>query len=894
MYARGRGTLTGSVVPDSTTRTIPTPACVQATANHGRAKSVGTRARAGWRARTRIVRGGGRDRGCSRLHRWLLAASALVVLLPTLGASPRAEAAIGGATQFRLPSGRQLLDSWASPIGQLAVTDVSGSPQGSTLYVLDSGASLVFQRDFTGVVKDVTFSPSGDVYATETFLDGAGTGYVAQVHRMSSSGLQLSASEAFADSTSVDLEFGADGRVYAIIESNGGSDLVAFDPNQLDTLRRAELSQSVTWFHSRPDGLVHVNSAGLANYLDYTTLTESAYPYFNEPIGQSRRISVAPDTDVFELGLTFDPNRGEYPCDLGVATGRGRDGRSWQFETDGYFATATANCKLSDIEALPGGGAVISAIDGFHARIRWLDDDGTLTANFDYAATHGTVDWTEMSPRRSDMTVDGAGRVLLGVTVPDGPCPEGRFQQYDCSRLDVLGLLDGAQLFNVPTYGDTGNSDLEDDSAGLYETGDAQQQELRVVDGAVMLPLTEDGFYCGHACGGHYLSIASIAAEVKDRDWEDPPNAGPTQPPGNLGPDWTQPTPADGSTISVPSGGSVAVTARASDPESDGVTIALSFFEPDGDPRSQPANVVCRSNDEPVGAASVTCDIAAGGAFVVRIDAVDDRGAAAPGREITFERLSVAFAALGDSYSSGEGTYDYDEDGGRCHRGQAAWPRQMATDLAFTMVRHAACSGATTDEMLRPWRRRREPAQIPSVPEPSIDIVTFTMGGNDVGFAGILLDCFRSNCDEAENNSNYQVKLAELTERLATEIYPALIRAYPNARIVHVGYPRITPLRGETPINCAWLNPDEQDTAEQLTRQINGAIRAAVGRQTRIEYVDVTDALRSHELCTSESWMHPISVRRFNNNSEQGHPDATGQDAYAQAVIGALNLTSAT
>ncbi len=191
-------------------------------------------------------------------------------------------------------------------------------------------------------------------------------------------------------------------------------------------------------------------------------------------------------------------------------------------------------------------------------------------------------------------------------------------------------------------------------------------------------------------------------------------------------------------------------------------------------------------------------------------------------------------------------------------------------------------------------------AQIPTTPQLDVGLVTLTIGGNDAEFRQILKECYGlGSCVDAPDRSDFLLKLAILTETLKRVVYPRLIRAYPNARIVHVGYPRLTPLRGSTPINCMWLDPDEQDAGDRLVHRINDAIRSAVKGQSRIEYADVTDALAGHELCQVDSWVNylflspddiPYTVNTNEGDTERGHPTPRGQTAYAVAVATALGF----
>jgi hypothetical protein len=245
--------------------------------------------------------------------------------------------------------------------------------------------------------------------------------------------------------------------------------------------------------------------------------------------------------------------------------------------------------------------------------------------------------------------------------------------------------------------------------------------------------------------------------------------------------------------------------------------------------------------------------------------------------------------ALGDSYSSGEGTYTYDQhsEAQKCHRGPVAWPRYLELGVdAIARIEHKACTGEKATQLQDGYHDN--PAQIDvSAPNPDVEIVTITIGGNDVGFEGIVWECYRplSTCADVPESRNFQRKLQVLTARLVTEIYPAIRTAYPNARIVHVGYPLIVPRPGNTPVNCGWLGADEQAAAVEIAGDLNFSIQQAAFLSTEdVEFISITDVLAGHELCTSDAWVEPVIIQRRGVASEQGYPTMRGQDAIAASV----------
>lgn len=243
----------------------------------------------------------------------------------------------------------------------------------------------------------------------------------------------------------------------------------------------------------------------------------------------------------------------------------------------------------------------------------------------------------------------------------------------------------------------------------------------------------------------------------------------------------------------------------------------------------------------------------------------------------------ISYVALGDSFASGEGAPPYDATSGPCHRSARAWAVQLSTDVArIDDFAHPACAGAKTEHLTGPWTDRGLPPQIPATPDPSVTLVTLTIGGNDIGFSSIVLACVLFRCPEADS-STVTTPLHDLSVRLADAVYPALEAAYPNARIVHVGYPFLAPAPGQPVRGCAWLDAGDQARAEAVVDALNDTIAEAAD-DAGVTYVDVEGALEGHELCSSSPWVVAIG------GNGQAHPNASGQRALEEAVAEALDL----
>lgn len=148
-------------------------------------------------------------------------------------------------------------------------------------------------------------------------------------------------------------------------------------------------------------------------------------------------------------------------------------------------------------------------------------------------------------------------------------------------------------------------------------------------------------------------------------------------------------------------------------------------------------------------------------------------------------------AQMGDSYSAGNGAGDYygDPAAYRSHRSWAnLYADWLATqpNLPVQYVSYAH-SGAVTADILK--------TQLPQV-SADTDLVMFTIGGNDVGFATIVQDCFfvgyrsAAGCRTAVDAAVGDLPtVATATRKILDELAAKLS---PDAQIVILGYPLLS------------------------------------------------------------------------------------------------------
>jgi lysophospholipase L1-like esterase len=262
------------------------------------------------------------------------------------------------------------------------------------------------------------------------------------------------------------------------------------------------------------------------------------------------------------------------------------------------------------------------------------------------------------------------------------------------------------------------------------------------------------------------------------------------------------------------------------------------------------------------------------------------------GRDTTAstEARPSGYVAMGDSFSAGVGAPPYDAASGKCERSTLSWPKLLdAADDDLDLVAWPACGGAKIEHLLGPWDSRQLAAQVPADADLDVGLVTLTISGNDAGFSDLVGRCVLGDCSDVPGSADFQATLQAITDRLADELYPAIRDAFPNARIVHVGYPRLTPAPGE-PLgsDCGWMNgAAEQEAVAGIVAALDDAIEAAVDQTATgdVTFVDDLDTFEGHELCTADPWVNEV----VSFDSGRAHPTAAGYEALAATVADALD-----
>jgi lysophospholipase L1-like esterase len=255
------------------------------------------------------------------------------------------------------------------------------------------------------------------------------------------------------------------------------------------------------------------------------------------------------------------------------------------------------------------------------------------------------------------------------------------------------------------------------------------------------------------------------------------------------------------------------------------------------------------------------------------------------------------YVALGDSYTSAPLVPTQVDL--NCVRSNRNYPSLVAASIRSAAFVDVSCGGATTADILNPGTGqlgRTVPAQISAVTAATA-LVSIGIGGNDIGFSGILSDCVSDSFDDpfgspcrdrytAGGTDQLRARITATAPRVAS-VLQAVRSAAPNARVIVVGYPAILPDSGFgcwPVVPIAFGDVPYLRGVEKALNQMLANTAAANGAG----YVNVYTPSIGHDACKGAStrWVEGLVPAA---PAAPFHPNAAGEQGMANAVVARLN-----
>lgn len=232
------------------------------------------------------------------------------------------------------------------------------------------------------------------------------------------------------------------------------------------------------------------------------------------------------------------------------------------------------------------------------------------------------------------------------------------------------------------------------------------------------------------------------------------------------------------------------------------------------------------------------------------------------------------YVALGDSYSSGEGTgySTYNLDVG-CRRSTYGYPQLVANTRGNTNLKFVACAGAKTSDVI---------SKQLSALSSSTNFVTMTIGGNDIGFGDLIKNCTLRNC--AGDITTANGKINNTLPANLKSLYSQIRSRAASAKVVILSYPRV--LGSSGCLATTGVSSTERSQLQTLQDNLNAKIRSAAAT-AGFTYVNSDSKFSGHNVCASQEWINGLNVL---HPEESYHPNRNGNSLgfapLVRAVIG--------
>ncbi|WP_035805260.1 SGNH/GDSL hydrolase family protein [Kitasatospora mediocidica] len=289
--------------------------------------------------------------------------------------------------------------------------------------------------------------------------------------------------------------------------------------------------------------------------------------------------------------------------------------------------------------------------------------------------------------------------------------------------------------------------------------------------------------------------------------------------------------------------------------------------------------------------------------------AAPNAGAAAPAN------VNGAYVALGDSYAAGAGVPGQSD--GLCLRSDHNYGHLVAAALNSSSYTDVTCSAAKIKDITS-----SQVDVILKVNDPQIDalssgtrLVTLGIGGNDLGtstlgigdviatcIAGAVVNPFGTPCHDVYADGHWvwswssfswswqygEDTLVDRIDSAAPALAATLQQIHakaPNAKVMLVGYPSVLPADASS---CAGRQPVTVGDVAYLhgiLGQLNGML-ATTAAANGATYVDTATPTQGHDVCSDDRW---IEGALPGSPAVPFHPNATGEQAMANAVLAALH-----
>ncbi|OZD07221.1 hydrolase [Rhodococcus sp. 06-235-1A] len=248
------------------------------------------------------------------------------------------------------------------------------------------------------------------------------------------------------------------------------------------------------------------------------------------------------------------------------------------------------------------------------------------------------------------------------------------------------------------------------------------------------------------------------------------------------------------------------------------------------------------------------------------------------------------YVALGDSAASGPRIPDQVGAPG-CQQSDSNYPHVLAEQLAVGSFVDVTCSGAVTENIVSTPQGTSSgevPVQLDAL-SPDTDLVTVTIGGNDIGLVSTAVQCLTfaetsatNVCRDRLTAGGVDTVAGAIAEKAPNwgAMLDAVAERAPDARILVVGYGTYLPDGGCFPTQP--MLPEDADYIQGSITAMNEALKQQA-EQHGAEFVDTEPLSVGHDVCVAPDQRYFEGVVP-QNPAAPLHPTAAGMAAIADGV----------
>ncbi|MFI1213497.1 SGNH/GDSL hydrolase family protein [Streptomyces sp. NPDC020802] len=269
------------------------------------------------------------------------------------------------------------------------------------------------------------------------------------------------------------------------------------------------------------------------------------------------------------------------------------------------------------------------------------------------------------------------------------------------------------------------------------------------------------------------------------------------------------------------------------------------------------------------------------------------------------------YVALGDSYTAGPRIPDQTGSPAGCDRSNRNYPALVAAELGLQVAdfRDMSCSAATVVDLLAPQSTDNgtNPAQMSALSSET-RLVTIGIGGNDIGFSGVIAECVKAGLAGRVTGSGTSVgndapcrdryvtgdgdevkQRIDSAGRRISEALDEVKRRAAQARVYVVGYPALLPSQGAGCDDDMPLAPGDATYLDEKEQQLN-AMLLQRAEAAEVGYVDTYKPSVGFDACRDRAtrWVEPLLPRL---PAAPMHPNERGERGMADAVLRAVRAS---